>query len=437
MSRKVDRVIISPSPLLLIHPSRGLIDEKFSVIVQHLPPFIEITLHALIHSDDGDLWEAFGHYVSDATGLVNVDSNASLGGTYDGLEPMGLLWSMRPVPGSRLGLRLRKKEVNTPVVVTISVYRGHMGQGFNEQTALASVVAERWYMAPGVRRLDITEAGVTGTLFLPSGPGPFPALLDLWGGGGGLVEYRSALLASHGFASLALEYMTPRTSGDSTSHVGNEYFEAAFTLLKQHPQVCGDRIAIVGLSFGASVALGMAVYSTVIQPRCLVCVSCSHVQPVKGSLSDVFADISKYVHNIENRVIWRDLLLPIPTDPTKKVDMGKLPCPVLLIVGEDDQNWPATESAEDMKQMMEKAGNSHLLTTLSYPGTGHLIEPPYSPHVRVSNFMMTQTRQKILVLWGGDTAPHSHAQEDSWKKTITFLEEHLYRTTSVTSQSQL
>lgn len=55
------------------------------------------------------------------------------------------------------------------MVVHISVYRGHMSQGFREQVALASVVTERWYMAPGVRRVDITEGGVTGTLFLPPG----------------------------------------------------------------------------------------------------------------------------------------------------------------------------------------------------------------------------------------------------------------------------
>uniref|UniRef100_A0A8C8BVD2 Acyl-coenzyme A thioesterase 4-like n=1 Tax=Oncorhynchus tshawytscha TaxID=74940 RepID=A0A8C8BVD2_ONCTS len=429
------------SPMFLLHPSRGLIDEKFSLIVQNLSQIQDITLHALIHSDDGDYWEAFGHYVSDATGFVNVANDSSLGGTYDGVEPMGLLWSMRPVPGSRIGLRLRKKEVHTPMVVHISVYRGHMSQGFREQVALASVVTERWYMAPGVRRVDITEGGVTGTLFLPPGPGPFPALLDLWGGGGGLVEYRSALLSSHGFVSLALEYMTPRTSGGTDIGFCSYLNSAAFTVLKEHPQVCGDSIAILGLSFGTSVALGMAVYSTVIQPRCLVCVSGSHVQPVKGSLSDVFGEINKNVRNTrydeENRVIWRDLLLPIPTDPTKKVDVGQLKCPVLMIVGEDDQNWPATESAEDMKQMMEKEGNSHLLTTLSYPGAGHLIEPPYSPHIRASNFMVAGTKQKLVVLWGGETAPHGHAQEDSWKKILSFLEEHLYRSTDVTSQSNL
>ncbi|XP_028813581.1 acyl-CoA thioesterase 19 isoform X2 [Denticeps clupeoides] len=420
-----------PCPVLSVHPTRALVDEGFAVMVEMLPPGFAVTLRALIHSEDNDFWEAYGHYVSDDTGCVKAAEHSSLGGSYDGVEPMGLLWSMKPVPGSRTGLRLRKKDVRTPLNVQILLYKGHMSDGFQDGNVLASVAVERWYLAPGVRRICTAENGLNGTLFLPPGPGPFPAVLDLWGGGGGLVEYRSALLASHGYASLSLEYMNPRIIGGTTQFVGNDYFEAAFNMLKDHPLVCAERIAVMGLSFGASVALGLTVNSPVVEPRCLVCVSASHIGPVKGSLSDVFAEISKNSNNTrydeENRVIWRDLLLPIPDDPSKKTDVGRLKCPLLLIVGEDDQNWPASESAEDIKQMMERAGNSHLLTVLSYPDTGHLIEPPYSPHTRSSNFM-SQQRAKVIVLWGGHTVPHSKAQEDAWEKTLAFLQEHLYGT---------
>lgn len=48
-------------------------------------------------------------------------------------------------------------------------------------------------------------------------------MLDLWGGGGGLVEYRSSLLASHGFASMALEYLAPEEL--RTAEVDVAYFE--------------------------------------------------------------------------------------------------------------------------------------------------------------------------------------------------------------------
>ncbi|XP_053369886.1 bile acid-CoA:amino acid N-acyltransferase-like [Clarias gariepinus] len=419
-----------PCPFLSVRPLRCMVDEKFEVRVQGLVPGARVTLHALLQSEDGDFWEGFGHYVSDKAGNVSVSEDASLGGSYDGVEAMGLLWSMKPIPGSRTGLRFRKKDVKTPLDVHISVYENHLNKGFQEKPPMASVVVQRWYISPGIQRVEVTEHDLKAVLFIPPGPGPFPAVLDLWGGGGGLVEYRSALLASRGYVALVLEYIGLLDSSGRPYQVDNEYFEAAYSVLKQHPQVCPERIAILGLSFGVSVTLGMAAYSSVIKPRCVVCVSGSHIMPVNGTLADVFAEITKNYGNTrydeEKRIIWRDLLLPVPDDASKKVEMGRILCPILLIVGEDDQNWPASESAEDMKQMMEQAGNSHLLTTLSYPGAGHLIEPPYSPHCRASNYMLIGTRKKVVVLWGGQTVPHSHAQEDSWHKTLAFLEQHLY-----------
>ena len=41
---------------------------------------------------------------------------------------------------------------------------------------------------------------------LCKGEGPFPGVIDLFGTAGGLTEYRSALLASRGFASFAQAY---------------------------------------------------------------------------------------------------------------------------------------------------------------------------------------------------------------------------------------
>lgn len=59
----------------------------------------------------------------------------------------------------------------------------------------------------------------------PPGPGPFPGILDLWGGGGKLVEHRAALLASYGFASMAIDYMMPKITMETGKMVGNDYLE--------------------------------------------------------------------------------------------------------------------------------------------------------------------------------------------------------------------
>ncbi|XP_019898471.1 acyl-coenzyme A thioesterase 1-like isoform X1 [Esox lucius] len=419
------------SPLLSVKPTRGLVDEKIQIIVRNVPPRFPVTLHSLFHSEDKDYWEAFGHYTSDNRGTVTVSEHASVGGTYEGTEPMGLLWSMHPAPGSRTGLRLRKMNVLTPMVVHISVYSGHVTEGFSKQSPLATVDIERWYLAPGVRRIDIRDEEVKGTLFIPpgtKGPGPFPGVLDLWGGGGGLVEYRSALLASHGFVSMALEYISTEKNRASNLHI--KYFEKAFRIVQEHPLVMKDSVALFGLSLGTSITLHMAAYSKAVSPRCCVCVSGSHVQPINSPFKDVSEKFQENRHKIrfdeEGGVIWKDIMLPIPTDPGLKVDMGRIKCPVILIVGEDDQNLAAVESAEDLTQMMRAAGNEHLLTTFRYPGAGHLIEPPYTPHVRASKFMVHQTGEKVTMLWGGYPKPHASAQEDSWEKILRFLQQHLY-----------
>ncbi|XP_041637031.1 peroxisomal succinyl-coenzyme A thioesterase-like [Cheilinus undulatus] len=415
-------------PVLSVRPIRALVDETFKVVVENLPPVSPVTLHSLHFSEDKDYWEAYGHYMSDPSGTVSVSEDLSFGGTYTGKEPMGLLWSMRPESGSPPGLRLRRKDVTSPMLVHISVYSGHINEGFRKQPPLASVLTERWYMAPGVQRIEIKEREVRGTLFIPSGPGPFPGLLDLWGGGGGLVEYRAALLASHGYACLALQYFYPKEL--NTEELLLQYFEKAFDCIKDHPDVIPDRVGFFGLSLGTILVIHIAAASTKIKPCCCVCVSGHHLFPSGTALNfDLEYEQQQYLKiqmDENNHQITRYMRLPIPSDPSKKTAVQNIKCPVLLVNGDDDQNCPAVEAAEDMAQMMQAGGNLHLLSTLTYPNTGHLIEPPYSPHFRATNFIVPIVNQKATMLWGGQTKPHSDAQEDSWRKILAFLQHHLY-----------
>lgn len=71
--------------------------------------------------------------------------------------------------------------------------------------------------------------------FVKAGPGPYPGLLDMWGGGGNLIEYRSALLASRGYASMALAYINPEEQ--QSTEITSSYFEVCVFSLKLSPQV--------------------------------------------------------------------------------------------------------------------------------------------------------------------------------------------------------
>uniref|UniRef100_A0A8C2XR61 Acyl-coenzyme A thioesterase 4-like n=1 Tax=Cyclopterus lumpus TaxID=8103 RepID=A0A8C2XR61_CYCLU len=297
--------------MLTATPLRALMDEQISIIGRFLTPQCPVTVCAQMHSDDGDLWEAFAHYNTNADGTVNLTRDRSVGGSYLGCEPMGLFWGLQPAPGSREGLRLRKKNVETPYVMLMSLLEGHVSPSEKQSTELAAVIAERWYMAPGVRRIEIRKDGVVGTLFLPPGPGPFPAMLDLWGMGGGLMEYRSALFASKGYASFSLAYFG-------------------------HKDLSGPE---------KSVNVGLQNIKTI----CIL---------------------------IREPLLQNDILCFL--------QMENLACPLMYIVGEDDQNTSSIENANMVDETLRAAGKSQLLTLLSYPGAGHLIEPPYTPNARRS-----------------------------------------------------
>ncbi|XP_041638629.1 bile acid-CoA:amino acid N-acyltransferase-like isoform X2 [Cheilinus undulatus] len=421
-----------PAPLLTASPVRALIDEKISIEGRFLPPHCPVTVRAQMHCEDGDLWESFAHYNTNADGTVNLTRDHSVGGSYLGCEPMGLFWSLQPAPGEREGLRLRKKNVESPYIVHVFLLEGHVSPGEGQSTELAALSTERSYTAPGVRRTEIRQNGVVGTLFLPPGPGPFPAMLDLWGMGGGLVEYRSALFASRGYASLSITYLGHKDlpGPPNQINVDESYFRAAFQLLKDHPQVCADRVGIIGLSFGVFLALRIAADKSV-KPSCAICINGPIGNTLKSTNRGTGVNMNRGLESVQKlwtydddgNVSFKVISMPENLDPESKVKVEDIECPLMYILGEDDQNASVKENADLIEETMKAAGTSHLFTRLSYPGAGHLIEPPYAPNARISLWKVKP--KKLFVQWGGNLALHAAAQEDSWRRMLGFMESHL------------
>lgn len=277
--------------------------------------------------------------------------------------------------------------------------------------------------------MEILQNGTVGTLFIPPGPGPFPAILDLWGMGGGLQEYRSSLLASRGYVSFSLAYFGHKDlpGPQNRINVGDSYFKAAFHLLQDHPQVVSDRIGIIGLSFGCYLTLRIAT-KTGVKPSCLICINGPVGSVLQLSDSDIRSehlDMFQKFWDVddEGRVIFKHVSLPANLHPASIVKLENIDCPLMYIVGEDDLSASSIENADLIEERLRSAGKSHLFTRLSYPGAGHLIEPPYSPHARAS--MWSVKPKKLITMWGGHPAPHAAAQEDAWKKMLDYLEKHL------------
>lgn len=165
---------------IVAKPRQSLVDEKIDISVKGLSPGQPITLTAKLTGDSKEGFDSYGHFVADEAGNVYVAEHPCLYGTYTGIDPMGLLWSMQLSPGQRNGLRLSKKDVTKPYCVQLQLFDGHVEDVANAEDLqpITTVTFEKWYMTDGVRRIPVRDGRLRGTLFLPPGKGPFPGKLS-------------------------------------------------------------------------------------------------------------------------------------------------------------------------------------------------------------------------------------------------------------------
>jgi len=149
-------------------------DEKVSINIQGLEQDQKVTLLAKLVGDAQDKYHSISHYIADEKGYISLNKHPSIGGFYKGIEPMGFMWSLKPEPGQKPGRRLLKRDVTKPYLVDLEVLDGHVDiQNIAACNSLCRLTIERYYMAPGVKRFEIREGRIRGSLFLPPGKGPF------------------------------------------------------------------------------------------------------------------------------------------------------------------------------------------------------------------------------------------------------------------------
>ncbi|XP_075358953.1 acyl-coenzyme A thioesterase 3-like isoform X2 [Mycteria americana] len=219
-----------------VSPAAGLADERVETRVAGLGPGQPVTLRAMVADERGCLFQSCAHYRADSRGELHLGTDASHGGDYTGVEPMGLFWSLAPAGMERPYQRLVPRSTGTPMKVEMLVHHGHSPPRAFPGPVVAKAEVERWFTVPGVRRIRLKEGGVRGSLFLPPGDGPFPGVIDMYGDEGGLIEFRSSLLATHGFAALSLPYFDFEDLPKVMKEFKLEYFEEAARFLRRHPK---------------------------------------------------------------------------------------------------------------------------------------------------------------------------------------------------------
>lgn len=157
---------------MAVSPAAGLADERVETRVAGLGPGQPVTLRAVATDERGCLFQSCAHYRADGRGELHLGTDASHGGDYTGVEPMGLFWSLAPAGMESPYQRLVPRSTGTPIKVEMLVHQGHGLPRAVPGPVVAKAKVERWFTAPGVRRIRLKEGGVRGSLFLPPGECP-------------------------------------------------------------------------------------------------------------------------------------------------------------------------------------------------------------------------------------------------------------------------
>ncbi|XP_038075757.1 bile acid-CoA:amino acid N-acyltransferase-like isoform X1 [Patiria miniata] len=413
---------------IAVFPPSSFIDDTVSVVVSGLAPNTRVSLRSSVQDRD-KVFQAVGHFEADRDGKVDLNAQQSLGGSYTGLEPMGLFWSLGPAPGQKRGIRFAKQDLKEPVEITFAVYNEHLELPLLI-TAQPLVVTQtrRWYMKESeVDRIKIHSGKIRGILYKPKGPGPFPAVIDMFGLAGGIIEYRAAMLASKGIVALSLPYCGYEDLPRTYDRLEFEYFEEATAWLSSQSFVPPNAIGIVGTSFGGSVGLEMA--ARLPQIKAVVAISSlpyilTHMTYRGGKVpsSHPPTDDAQKGYVTKEGFVMKDIFKEdtynLPDE--ELIDMQNSGARFLLAIGEDDQNIPAVEGARRMVQKMQSHNQTNY-ELLSYKGAGHLLEPPFQP---LSRGFYNAPLNHVLD-FGGEMKAHAHACQDVWSKTLSFLRRHL------------
>jgi len=414
-------------PQIEITPNTSLVDEPVRIRATGFPAEQPVLLRAHLPTKFGR-WESFALFQTDGTGCIDVARAVPLRGTYGIADPMGLFWSMTRVEST-------SSAVSPGLLGTVTLTAEVEGK----VEALASC-QRSWYVASDITSVSVRERGLVGTFFHPRGSSPFPAVIVLGGGEGGLdvQECFAALLASHGYATLALAYFSMEQLPPQLAEIPLDYGETALQWLQAQECVQDANIGVIGGSAGGELALLMGANFPAI--RAVVGFAASGILyqeiglfsgsprarwtyrgmplpfvPLKEDLRYLIESRWKHLTGQPHGATPLDLVSLHDPNLVEKATIAveKIQGPVLLISGSDDQVWPSSMLSERVIRRLKRFGHPYPDQHLCYEGAGHAIHLPFMP---------TIGRTAAL---GGSLSRDAAASIDAWPHLLTFLEQTL------------
>lgn len=367
---------------------------------------------------------------SDSYGVIKTNKTPALSGSYTGIDPDGLFWSMRPV---------------TTQVPALAGF--HFSVEFNGVT-LAMASLPMGNLRPGIQKIPVKEEGLVATLYLPPKTArPQSVVVAYSGSEGGLMtgEYLATALANEGIAALAIAYFNAPGLPKELANIDLVYFERVFRFLAKRKEVDSNKIAVLGPSRGGELSLLLG--SLFPQIKAVVALVPSHFRwagnvdgnpppPAWKYRGQSFAYLNT-VGGLEERRLPDGRIAYANTPAFLKALSGlssaeiaaveseieKTNGPILILGGEDDQVWPSCYLGQLAFQRLKKHNRKFRDEFYCFKNAGHGVT--IIPGMPTTDTVIFHPLMNISLLMGGTPEGNGRGQRDAWTKTLEFLRKHL------------
>jgi dienelactone hydrolase len=418
------------SPRISIDNPDVLVDEPVGFSVVGCAPDEPVSVSATWRVG-GVAVRTEGRFVAPPSGVIAPARLPSQGGTYTGTEPYGLWWTndFVDVPD--------EADILEPWTVSVRA---------TAATWESTGALVRRKISPAVKHVVVRSGPLRGVAFLPEGDGPFPSVLVYSGSGGGLgelggVKSSAALLASHGFATLALAYFRYEDLPTDLTDIPLEYFHQGIDWLRDFAAPPGGRVAVMGASRGGELSLLLgstypddisAVVAKV--PSGVVWGGFAHdnaghraawtfegrpVPWLKGRNADP-EDLPRRDGAIELTPAFEAQLAAATPEALAEaaIPVERLGGPALLLSGEDDAMWASATLSEVAVERARSQGARYPLRHLHYPDAGHSFTVPAGlPVARATLHPVDGS----YYAYGGSPVGNARANANAWWEIVDFL----------------
>lgn len=415
------------NPKIEILRQSELVDENIAIRVKNLSPGQTYTLHLETRDDMGRRWISHADFLAGETGIIDSSSQMPSAGTYSGVDASGLFWSMKP-----------EKPLKAPFNIFIKMSTQPQKMKFTLSHDSASIASSEFLMRFSSDEVKLSEVreGFTGKYFVKVGETSLPAVIVTGGSGGGFLwsEQVASVLASKGYAALAVAYFDYRGSyglPNGLVEIPLEYFQKSIQWLKEQKEVDPESISFIGISKGGELAvlIGSEFNKT--------------FKAIVGYAPSMYVFEGIQVGQKEEVSSWSYKGKPFPFlvyppeyeaswdfDRSKlreyhewgianateeelekaRIKVENFECPLLLISGVKDELGPTSEWSEAMVNRIKESKPQLVAKHLNYELAGHTFFLPNLPPSLVTSEVKAQDM--------------AHAERDAWVKVLHFLAKH-------------